>query len=310
PQLQTDLAHLVLEQLAQRLDQLELHVFGQTAHVVVRLDHVRLAGGGAGGFDHIGVDRALRQPAHVFELCGFGIENVYEGVADDLALLLRIGDACEAAEEDLLRIHSYDLHAHVPGESGHNLIALVLAQQAVIDEHAGELRAYGPVQQRRDHGGVDAAGQAQQYLVAANLVAYARDAVLDDVARRPVIRAATDLVDEAVENAAALSGMGNFGVEVHAVEAALVVTYAVDGRAVGTGHDLVARRQLADPIAVAHPHIQQPPAFRTGVILYLIEQARVAMGADLRVAELLARRRLHPSAQLRRHRLHAVANPQ
>jgi hypothetical protein len=34
---QADGAHLVLEQLAQRLDQLELHVLGQAADVVVDL---------------------------------------------------------------------------------------------------------------------------------------------------------------------------------------------------------------------------------------------------------------------------------
>ena len=42
-QLGADGAHLVLEQVAQRLDQLELHVLGQAADVVVGLD----AGGGA-----------------------------------------------------------------------------------------------------------------------------------------------------------------------------------------------------------------------------------------------------------------------
>ena len=31
-------AHLVLEQLAQRLDQLQLHALGQAADIVVRLD--------------------------------------------------------------------------------------------------------------------------------------------------------------------------------------------------------------------------------------------------------------------------------
>src|SRR5690606_41854888 len=37
-------AHLVLEQLAQRFDQAELHVLGQAADVVVALDDVGLAG--------------------------------------------------------------------------------------------------------------------------------------------------------------------------------------------------------------------------------------------------------------------------
>src|SRR5690606_1175108 len=48
-QLEADLAHLVLEQLTQRLDQLEVHLLGQTADVVVALDDVGLAGLGAGG---------------------------------------------------------------------------------------------------------------------------------------------------------------------------------------------------------------------------------------------------------------------
>ena len=59
-----DLAYLVLEQLAQRLDELHLHVLGQAADVVVALDQVRLAGLGAGTFDHVGIDRPLRQEVH------------------------------------------------------------------------------------------------------------------------------------------------------------------------------------------------------------------------------------------------------
>ena len=43
-QLQAQLADLVLEQFAQWLQQLQLHVLRQAAHIVVRLDHVRLAG--------------------------------------------------------------------------------------------------------------------------------------------------------------------------------------------------------------------------------------------------------------------------
>jgi len=43
-ELHADAPHLVLEQLAQRLDEPELHRLGQAAHVVVRLDDVGLAG--------------------------------------------------------------------------------------------------------------------------------------------------------------------------------------------------------------------------------------------------------------------------
>ena len=56
-ELEADLAHLVLEQRAQRLDQLELQVVGQAADVVVRLDVGRA--GAAAGLDDVGVERAL-----------------------------------------------------------------------------------------------------------------------------------------------------------------------------------------------------------------------------------------------------------
>ena len=42
-----ELAHFVLEQLAQRLEQLQVQRLGQAADVVVRLDRVRLLGLGA-----------------------------------------------------------------------------------------------------------------------------------------------------------------------------------------------------------------------------------------------------------------------
>ena len=62
-QLLADLAHLVLEQRPQRLDELEVHVLGQAADVVVRLDRGRLAAVAAAGLDDVGVQRALHEEA-------------------------------------------------------------------------------------------------------------------------------------------------------------------------------------------------------------------------------------------------------
>ena len=59
PELLADQPDLVLEQRAQRLDELELEVVGQPAHVVVGLD-VRGAGAAA-GLHHVGVERALHE---------------------------------------------------------------------------------------------------------------------------------------------------------------------------------------------------------------------------------------------------------
>jgi hypothetical protein len=55
-------AHLVLEELAQRLDELELHALGQAAHVVVALDD-RARALERHALDHVGVERALHEVA-------------------------------------------------------------------------------------------------------------------------------------------------------------------------------------------------------------------------------------------------------
>jgi hypothetical protein len=57
-QLGAHLADLVLEEQAQGLDQVELHVLGEAAHVVVALD---LGGAGGARLDDVGVERALHQ---------------------------------------------------------------------------------------------------------------------------------------------------------------------------------------------------------------------------------------------------------
>ena len=62
-ELDAEAAHLVLEQLAQRLDELQVHLLGQAADVVMGLDDVRLAGARARGLDDVGIDRALREEA-------------------------------------------------------------------------------------------------------------------------------------------------------------------------------------------------------------------------------------------------------
>ena len=54
-------ADFVLEQVAQRLDQLEAQILGQAADVVMQLDRGGRAVGGGAAFDHVGIERALGQ---------------------------------------------------------------------------------------------------------------------------------------------------------------------------------------------------------------------------------------------------------
>ena len=72
-------------------------------------------------------------------------------------------------------------------------LGLVLAQQAVIDEHAGELVADRLMDQHGGDGGIDAAGQAADHLAFADLFADLLDRFLAERAHGPVAGAAAIL---------------------------------------------------------------------------------------------------------------------
>ena len=109
-------------------------------------------------------------------------------------------------------------------------IALAQPQQTMIDEHAHQLSADGAVQERRDDGRIDAAGQAQQHLAVADLSAHALDGVLDDVADAPQRLAAADLAHETLEQLRALTRVRHLGMELHAVEAAPLISHGRERR--------------------------------------------------------------------------------
>ena len=149
-ELAAERAHLVLEQFAQRLDQLHVHALGQAADIVVRLDGDRGPAGERHALDHVGIERALRQEFGAAELLRLGVEHVDEQPADGLALRFRVGDAGERVEEQRLGIDVDERNVVAVAKQRHDLLRLGQPQQAVIDEHAGELLADRLVDQ---HGG-------------------------------------------------------------------------------------------------------------------------------------------------------------
>ncbi len=92
------------------------------------------------------------------------------------------------------------------------------AQQAVVDEDAGELVADGLVQQRRRHAGIHAAAQAENHPFLADLRADFLDRLLDVVAHRPVLAAAADAVDEVGEDLPPARRVDHLGMKLQAEE--------------------------------------------------------------------------------------------
>ena len=140
--------------------------------------------------------------------------------ADDLALLLGVGDAVELVEEAVGGVDDLEPDAGGGDVVGLDLLALALAQQPVVDEDAGEVVADGPVHERRGDGRVDAAGQPADDELVADLRADRLDLLVDDVGRRPRRLDAGDVVEEVLEHRLAVLAVQHLGVELHAGEAA------------------------------------------------------------------------------------------
>ena len=148
-----DRPDLVLEQRPQRLDQLEAQVAGETADVVVGLDRRRP--GASSGLDHVRVEGALDEEAGLVAVTVLGqppgllLEHADELLADHLALGLGLDHALQLGQEALLGVNRHERDLEGVAEGADHLLALVLAHQAVIDEHARQAVADGAVDEQR-----------------------------------------------------------------------------------------------------------------------------------------------------------------
>ena len=144
--------------------------------------------------------------------------------ADDLALLLGVGDPGERGEELLAGVDDDEVDAGRRDEVLLDLLGLAVAQQPVVDEHAGQLVADGLLHQGRGDGGVDAAGQRAEHPGVADLLADRVDQVVDDVGRRSSRPSSpAPAQQEVLEHPLAEGRVQHLGVPLHAVEPALVV---------------------------------------------------------------------------------------
>jgi len=250
PKLAPELANLVLKEHAQRLDDLlEINIVGQAADVVVALNDRGVA---LAGLDNVRVDRALDKIVDLADLLAFLLKDADKLLTDDLALVLRLLNAVKSLEKTLLGIDADEVY--VPLRKGLlDLVALVLAHKAMIDKHTGELIADGLGQERRRDRGVNAAGEGEQHLAAADLFTDGVDGALFIVRHRPVADRAADIIEEVVEHFAPVLGVVDLRVELHTVEAARLVAYADVRAGGGVGGEGKALRDARHIVAVAHP---------------------------------------------------------
>ena len=190
----------------------------------------------------------------------------------------------------------------MPEQIDHRL-GLVEPQQAVIDEHAGELVADRLVDQHRRHGGIDAAGQTADHLALADLGADLRDRLLAERAHGPVAGETSDLADEIADQFRPVGRVHHLRVEHQPVISTLLVLDHRERRIRRCTGDDKARRHLRDAVAMAHPD-RMALAHGPGGI----EQPALGLDLDVGAAEFSGMAAFDVAAKLGRHGHLAVAD--
>src|SRR5205823_7723078 len=113
--------------------------------------------------DDVRVERPLYEPLRVLDLVRFFVEDVDEDLADDLSLLLRIGDAARRRQELLLRVGRDQVEVERLAEGRDDLLLLALTKEPVVDEDAREALAERFVTEHRRDGRIDAAREAANH---------------------------------------------------------------------------------------------------------------------------------------------------
>ncbi len=280
-----------------------LHALGQAADIVMRLDGDGGPARRADAFDDVGIERALCEEFRAADLVGVPVEHVDEGGADDLALLFRIADAFETAEEKIggLRVDQRDIVMAL--EQRDDFIRLARAHQSGIDEDTSELIANGFVDQDRGDGGIHAAGETADHLALADLRADLLDLALAEGMHVPLGLDAGDVDDEVLVHLRAARRVDDFGVELDSVELALLVRDHGIGRMFGCRDNGESRRHGDDLVAVVHPH-RLPVAD----IAEASEQRRVLLDLDVAAAEFAVMAAFDLAAELFGHRHLAIAD--
>ena len=122
---------------------------------------VALDDGGVGtlaAFDDIGIDGTLGKIVQLAEGSGFFLKDFNKVTADDVPFFFRLRNALQIRKEAVGCVGTDEPYREEMTENMADLIALSLAQEAVIHEHAGETLSDGFIDQGGNNRRIHAAG--------------------------------------------------------------------------------------------------------------------------------------------------------
>src|SRR5258708_10190489 len=162
--------------------------------------------------------------------------------------------------------------------------------------------------ERGGNRGIDAPRQAEDDFLLARFGANAADHLCKIVWHIPVRTKAADAMEELSDQRLALQRVGDFRMELHAIESARFIGHARDWRRGVARDDLEPKRQGIDFVAMAHPDVEQAVALGVAAVFDALEQLRMAACPYLGVAEFPHQSVFDHPAKLRCHGLHAITN--
>lgn len=160
------------------------------------------------------------------------IEDVDEGMADDLALLLRVFDPGEQIEETILRVHQLEVQIEVLAQVGDNLVAFAGAEHAVIHKDAVQVLADGALCSSTATTVESTPPESAQTTCPSPTVlrtSLITRSTKEDMVQSGVILAI--LEQKVAEHGVAVHGVVHFGVELHGVDLAGLVGHGRHFRA-------------------------------------------------------------------------------
>ena len=297
--LAADTAHLILEEPSQRFAKAQVHLFGQSAHVVVTLDDFACD---VEALDAVGINRALCEPTGVFYFLCLGLKDIDKALADNFALLLRVVHTGQLAEKLLAGVDS----DHVEAQSAivvHHVVELILAQHSVIDKNAGQPLSDGSMKQDGGHRRINTSAQSENHAVLPQLLAQLSHRGFNERGRTPILAAATNVHHKVTQQLRALRRVEHFRVELHAPKLFAVCLVCGINHLVGRRDGMEAFRQGCNGIAMAHPDL------RPGIKSFKQRIRRIEM-AEHGPPVLPAAGRLHLSAIKLGHILGTVTDAQ
>ncbi len=205
-------------------------------------------------FDHVWIERPLGKEFCAFNGIRVFLEHVDEEAANDLALGFGVGLALKFAHEQVLLVGIDQRDVVVFTEHFEDFFGLVLAQKAVVHENAGQLVANRFVDQDRSNRRIDAARQAADDFLVADLGADRSDRLFAVGAHCPVALKARQF-DEVLIELGAVGCVVDLRVELHGVEIARHVSGDRERRVWRSAINLKAGGDGGDVVAVAHPDL-------------------------------------------------------